>query len=137
LKPIKTEKIIYIEADNKKRVQISFEIAEEDNLTCGWLVSETIRQFANHNLQEPYPKRPIVALQTLDNIVTLDYWLSDLERSVRVLPDRMILKPFYGNTEYSITNQKINLSYFHILKLIGTGGFSKVYLGKSLKKFSL
>lgn len=124
------EKTIYIEADNKKRVQITFEISDEDNLTCGWLVSETIRQFANKNIQEPYPNRPIVALQTLDNIITLDYWLSESERSVSVLRDKMVLKPFYGDNDYLITDQKINLQYFRILKVIGTGGFSKVYLAR-------
>jgi len=131
-KPVDGEKTIFIQADNKQRVQITFEISDEDNLTCGWLVSETIRQFANNNIQEPYPNRPIVALQTLDNIITLDYWLSESERSVSVLKDRMVLKPYYGDNDYLITTQKINLQFFHILKVIGTGGFSKVYLGKKI-----
>ena len=129
-KPVDGEKTIFIQADNKQRVQITFEISDEDNLTCGWLVSETIRQFANNNIQEPYPNRPIVALQTLDNIITLDYWLSESERNVSVLKDNMVLKPYYGDNDYLITTQKINLQFFNILKVIGTGGFSKVYLGK-------
>lgn len=49
-----------------------------------------------------------------------------------VLRDGMTLKPFYGDNDYSITTQKIDLNFFHLLKVIGTGGFSKVYLCKPL-----
>ena len=127
----KTEKTIFIEADNGQRVKVSFQTSEEDSLTCGWLVSETIRQFANQNIQEFSSNRPIIALQTLENNITLDYWLSDVNRSVSVLKDGMILKPFYGNNQFVVMNEKIGLEYFHLLKLIGSGGFSKVYLGNS------
>lgn len=70
-----------------------------------------------------------MALQTVDGIITLDYWLSDLQRPVSVLKDGTVLKPFYGDSAFIVVDQKVSLDYFIILKLLGTGGFSKVYLG--------
>lgn len=99
-------------------------------MTCGWLVSETIRQFTDLGLSEMNSMGTIVTLQTADGIITLDYWLSELERSVSVLKDGTVLKPFYGDPKYTINDQKVSLEYFQILKLLGTGGSSKVYLGK-------
>ena len=130
---LKTEKTIFIQADSGERVPLKIDISEEQNLTCGWLISETIRVLSKRNLLNLQPNKPIVSLQTLDDIVTLDYWLADLERPVSILKEGVILKPFYGNLDYQVTNQKINLKYFHILKLIGAGGFSKVYLGNHLR----
>ena len=122
--------MIFVESDTGKRIKIEIPIDEEHNLTCGWLVSETIRQFAKNQMGNIQANKPLVLLQTLNNIITLDYWLSDLERPVSVLKDGLVLKPFYANMKYKIGRQKINMSYFYIIKLIGAGGFSKVYLGK-------
>jgi len=69
-------------------------------------------------------------LQTVDGIITLDYWLSELQRSVSVLRDGTVLKPFYSDTSLRMAKEKISLQHFQMLKLIGTGGTSKVYLGK-------
>jgi len=128
---LKSTKSIFVQSGEGKTIRITILISEEQNLTCGWLVSETIRHFSKIGVSTiPQANTPLVSLQTVDGIITLDYWLSDLERSVSVLQDGIMLKPFYGNLKYRVTNQKISLKYFHILKLIGTGGFSKVYLGK-------
>ena len=128
-KTIKTHRTIFIEAEDNVKVQVDFPIEEQDNLTCEWLTSEAINKLAQNNLLNLDPKHPIIALQTIDNSITLDYWLSCSGRSLSVLKEGTILKPFYGDNAYKIENQKISLDYFHNIKLIGAGGFSKVYLG--------
>lgn len=105
-------------------------MAEQEKLTCSWLVSEAMSQLAHEKLLQLDPRRPIVSLQTVDHLISLDYWLSCPGKSISVLKDGLVLTPFYGDNNYKIQGQKINLNYFHIVKLIGSGGFSKVYLGK-------
>jgi len=123
-------KNIFVEAKDGTKVDIKFEVSEQENLTCGWLLSETIRQFTKKRLPDISESNNMVMLQTVDGIITLDYWLSDPERSVSVLKDGTILKPFYGNPDCQINKQKVTINDFHLLKLIGIGGTSKVYLAR-------
>jgi len=78
----------------------------------------------------------MVMLETLDGIITLDYWLSDPERSVAVLKDGTVLRPVYSDPAFLIDKQKVTINHFHILKLLGVGGTSKVYLGNWIRDFS-
>jgi serine/threonine protein kinase len=125
-------KVIYVENDKGYRIEIPISTLEESGLTCGWLVSETIRRFTEVNNKYGYNQvvSNIFKLQTRDKLYTVDYWLSNFERSVAALKDKIVLQPFYGDPNYKVTNQKIGLNYFEILKLIGCGGFSKVYLAR-------
>ena len=111
------------------QIAIRFDSLEEECLTCGWLVSETIRKFEKMNVAGAKSNNSIIALQTVDSTITLDYWLSDTHRSISPLKDGTILKPFYSDSNFKIAKQKVNLNYFYILKLLGTGGTSKVFLG--------
>ncbi len=123
-------KNVFIRLENGAQVKVSFEVALQDKLTCEWLVSEAISQLAQEKLLKLDPRRPIVALQTLDHLIPLDYYLSCPGKSISVLKEGMVLTPFYGDNNYKIQGQKVNLSFFHIVKMIGSGGFSKVYLSK-------
>jgi len=49
-KIVKGEKTIYVQAENGTKVSITIQRDEEANLTCGWLISETIRQFSKKNI---------------------------------------------------------------------------------------
>ena len=119
-------KTIFVENENRYRIQIPILADEEKNLTCGWLMSETIRKFTEMNLKLGYVQNlsNIMALKTKDELYTVDHWLTLFERPISVLTDKMILQPFYGDSKFDITRQKIGLTYFDILKLIGGGGFS-------------
>lgn len=123
-------KAIFVEYDKEIRVEILFMENEED-LTVGWLMSETLRkltEFARkHNLVRDFSN--IVALKTKDKRYAIDYWLSNNDRNVMILKDRMTLVPFLADEKYEVRDQKITIEYFEILKLIGEGGFSKVYMG--------
>ena len=123
-------KTVFIRLEDGSQVKVSFDVAQQDKLTCEWLVSEAISQLAQEKLLKLDPRRPIVALQTLDHLIPLDYWLSCPGKSISVLKDGIVLTPFYGDNNFKIQGQKVNLGFFHIVKLIGSGGFSKVYLSK-------
>ena len=123
-------KHIFVEAKDGTRIDIKFDVSEQENLTCGWLLSETIREFTKRRLPDLNNATSMVMLETVDGIITLDYWLSDPERSVSVLKDGTVLKPVYSDPAFQIGKQKVTINHFHILKLLGIGGTSKVYLGK-------
>lgn len=123
-------KAIFVEYDKDIRVEIIFMENEED-LTVGWLMSETLRKVneymeKNNIVRE---RHSMVALKTKEKLYALDYWLSNLERPVSILKDRMTLVPFFADEKYVVGSEKITIDYFVILKLIGEGGFSKVYMG--------
>ena len=125
----KAYKTLYIEVEDGVKVPLKIDLAEQNHLTCGWLVSEAVKVLAQNNLFKLDPNHPIMALQTVDKLLTLDYWLSIPERPISVLKEGLVLKPFYGDNSYKIEGQKLSLSYFDCIKLLGSGGFSKVYLG--------
>lgn len=123
-------KAIFVEYDSEIRVEILFMENEED-LTVGWLMSETLRKVTEYarknNLQRDLSN--MVALKTKDKRYAIDYWLSNNDRNILLLKDRMVLVPYFSDDRYKVTDQKITIDYFEILKLIGEGGFSKVYMG--------
>ena len=80
-------KTLHICAD---RTRISIYVPE-DNLTCGWLLSEVIRNFNDD--------RVIVALKTVNNNEILDYWLTDYERNLSPFRDGEHLSVFYTRNE--------------------------------------
>ena len=108
-KQIYESKMLLILADNEEfSVQIN-----EDTLTCGWLISETIRLYKG--------SKPIIGLRTFKNLEALDYWLMHFERS---------LQPFKNNDTliaiFQEPSNRIGPSAFLPIKYIGQGGFSKV-----------
>lgn len=130
-KPISMNyKAIFVEYDAEIRVEILFMENEED-LTVGWLMSETLRKVTEftkkHGLVRDFSN--FVALKTKDKKYAIDYWLSNNDRHIAMLKDRMTLVPFFADDRYRLSDQKITIDYFEILKLIGVGGYSKVYMG--------
>ena len=90
----------------------------DDTLTCGWLLSETIRAYTGSG--------NIVAIKTNKGLEILDIWLSLFDRS---------LQPFKDNEKLDIVLEQpvtgdIQLTHFIPLKVIGKGGFSKVIMGR-------
>ncbi len=78
------EKTIRVYVD--KDIEFNMDIAN-DNLTCGWLLSEVTRQYiiALNKQKDLSPGRKhlrnfIVALKTPDQNEAIDYWLTQYER---------------------------------------------------------
>lgn len=82
-------------------------------MTCGWLLSETIRLLGN---------KEIVALRSSKNLEALDCWLMKFERSLGPFKDKEVLNPVY----YSDPGFDIGPNSFAPIKYIGKGGFSNV-----------
>ncbi|KAL4490899.1 hypothetical protein ABPG72_008635 [Tetrahymena utriculariae] len=128
------EKKIYVQLSNKKLIQIMYDIKDENNLTCGWLLSEAIRKIHSH--QDRYldiieDTSSIVALITDKQDLSTDFYLSQFERPLKYVKDGQILKPYYADQSYKFDDgNRITLKHFDILKKIGLGGFSEVYLAR-------
>lgn len=90
----------------------------EDTLTCGWLISETIRLVSEHNSEI---SQQIVSL-SFGRAEALDCWLLMYERP---------LTPFKNNDKITVilaepVEDTMTLNSFTPLKVIGKGGFSYV-----------
>ncbi|CAG9315296.1 unnamed protein product [Blepharisma stoltei] len=99
--------------------QVNIQVLD-DNLTCGWLLSEVIRLYKGD--------KQIIGLQTVNNIDILDYWLSDYERPLQPFKDNETFVPIY---EQEISNE-ISTAHFLPIRTIGKGGFSRVIEARKL-----
>lgn len=126
-------KAIFIEYDAEIKVEILF-LENEADLTVGWLMSEALRKITDYVNKHGLVRdlTTMVALKTKEKKYAIDYWLSNIDNSILALPDRMTLVPFFADEKYRVTDQKVSLEYFEVLKLIGEGGYSKVYMGSIL-----
>jgi hypothetical protein len=85
----------------------------DDTMTCGWLLSETIRLLANSS---------IIALKSNKNLEALDCWLMNFERNLIPFKNKEVLNPVY----LSDPGQDMGPNSFLPVKYIGKGGFSNV-----------
>lgn len=107
--PLKTIKIRYKSEEKLLTIEDNF-------LTCGWLLSESIRLFPE--------ACPIVGLRCVDRIDVIDVWLQDFERSVNIIKDSTMLTPIIGQS----IEKSLSLGWFNPISVIGKGGFSNVFL---------
>ncbi|KAM3141468.1 hypothetical protein pb186bvf_006332 [Paramecium bursaria] len=87
-------------------------------VTCGWLLSEVIRKLQQFKLS--YDPQDVIGFKTND--IHLDYYLSCLHLELPNL-DGMTLNPIIREPQDVVT-----IDSFQIIKKIGAGGFSVVYL---------
>jgi hypothetical protein len=99
----------------------------KENMTSRQLlqeVQEKSKQFCG---------KKIIALESIDNSLTvLDYWLQEFDNNISdVLKGRndILLRAVYkGDIEEGF--EYVQLTHFYIVKNIGKGGTSNVFLGK-------
>ena len=106
---LKTIKILV----NGQNIEVT---VTDDTLTCGWLLSETIRSYTGPG--------NLTVLRTFKNLEILDTWLTIFDRSLQPFKDNeklvgMIEQPVSGPTQ---------IRHFIPLKVIGKGGFSTVFM---------
>jgi Protein kinase domain len=111
-KELATLKNILIIANTQ---EITIEVTD-DTLTCGWLLSETIRAYTGTGT--------IVALKTAKKLEILDYWLNIFDRSLQPLKDNEKLIAVFDQP----VSSDVQINHFIPLKVIGEGGFSKVVM---------
>ena len=82
-----------------------------------------------------YTKKMIVALKTTDQRESLDYWLTQYDRTLDVLQDGDFLIAHFAkirDRKVGLTSQSevICRDDFEQIKVIGRGGFSRVVLAR-------
>src|SRR5574343_369776 len=85
----------------------------DDTMTCGWLLSESIRLLANS---------AIIALRSSKNLEALDCWLMRFERNLMPFKNKEVLNPVY----HTDPGPDVGPNSFVPIKYIGKGGFSNV-----------
>ena len=85
----------------------------DDTMTCGWLLSETIRLLANSS---------IIALKSSKNLEALDCWLMRFDRNLMPFKNNEVINPVL----YTDPGLDIGPNSFAPIKYIGKGGFSNV-----------
>ena len=116
------KKSIIPQMPNQKTLQI---ITDEgilsvkvfESLTCGWLLSETIRLYEGEGA--------IVALKTKESLDILDEWLLRFEKSLKPFSDQEQLLVHF---RAEVTG--LSISNFQLLKTIGIGENAKVVLSR-------
>lgn len=126
-------KTIRIEYDDGLQVtlKIEFGIAiPSGKYTTTWLLQEGKSQLEKsaRSQGEEIDINSIAAFQTSDQNLEIDYRLTLPNKSLDVLPDKITLAPYIGTKRL---NTNFVLKDFEIIKAIGRGGFSKVYLGNA------
>lgn len=107
-------------------------IATDPDMTVGWVYSQFLRDLYEMEIETPrvlqgFKVDRFVCLQTLDGNHNLDYILSDPGKHLTLFPKLTELVPFLK--EEIDNTSDLNISYFKLIKKLGDGGFSKVYLG--------
>ena len=92
-------------------------ITIDDYLTCGWLLSETIRLYQGDKV--------IVALRTIENLDIIDEWLLRFEKSLKPLNDNEQLIVYFSEK-----SSGLNINCFDLIKTIGIGEYSKILLSR-------
>jgi hypothetical protein len=111
-KELSTLKTLKVQV-NGQNIEI---IVTDDTLTCGWLLSESIRAYTGPG--------NLVVLRTFKNLEILDTWLTVFDRCLQPFKDN---ERFVGVIEQPVSGPT-QLKHFIPLKVIGKGGFSTVVM---------
>ena len=79
MRSIPEQKLLIVITDSQ---ELKIEVID-DTLTCGWLLSETIRLYDGC--------KNIISLKTSKNLEALDYWLIHFERSLQPFKNKETL----------------------------------------------
>ncbi|TNV87556.1 hypothetical protein FGO68_gene11686 [Halteria grandinella] len=135
---------VYVDKDIEFNIPIP---AASDQLTCGWLLSEVTRRYIEALTRikiqgsgqiQKYTRKMIVALKTTDQRESLDYWLTQYDRTLEVLQDGDFLIAHFAKLREtrgpSIDAHNLAAPIckedFEQIKVIGRGGFSRVVLAR-------
>lgn len=104
------------------------------NKTSEWLVTtmlKKIQEAEENDKKGEISRKPIIGFLNTSGFTLIDYILTLKNAKLDFLQNMiMVFKPIYGDIHLirAKTNRQ-SLKHFEFLKLIGSGGFSKVFLG--------
>jgi hypothetical protein len=91
------------------------------SMTCGWLLSEAIREYQG--------EKSLVALKTRSGLDIIDEWLLRFEKSLKPLREVHELVAIFADDAFDAEGDTFHsIKNFKVLKLLGIGSSSHVYL---------
>lgn len=91
------------------------------SMTCGWLLSEAIRKYEGH--------KTLVALKTCQELDIIDEWLLRFEKSLKPLREVHDLVAIFADEGFDTKDSDFHsIKNFKVIKLLGIGSSSKVFL---------
>lgn len=126
------KKIIKITLQKKLKIVIELLFDNATTSTCEWLLKEARRKFEEIDRGGKYRSdiSRIVALKTTKDNLMLDYMLTQPERTLEILPEKITLQAYVAPaTQLGSQAKKTSLQDFEICGCLGRGSFARIYLG--------
>lgn len=126
---------ILVEYGDELVIKVSFPATEKGLLTCQWLLNETIIKIKEdiRRRNTKFDITNVVGLKTKNKISTLDYWLTQPNKTLAVFEEGIVLLPVFAlpkrPRDLKEASQLTKNDFVYELQ-IGRGGFADVYLGK-------
>lgn len=127
----KDVKIVKINYDSQLTTKISYKKADQESLTCSWLLQEAVRALQavakQKNLQ--YDFTTFIGLKTQNKNIQLDYWLTLPEKTLVALPDTITLRAVHSIPR-STRKGQVSQNDFEILSILAEGASCSVYVAR-------
>lgn len=129
-------KKLAIKLNGKLSIGLQIPVDRAAELTCWWLLEETRKKFTESSKDKYHSEiSRIVGLQTADGLLSLDYWLTQPENTLEVLPDKLNLLAIVSTgSERTPGVRRVSLQDFELCGSLGGGAFAMVYLGNLLAR---
>lgn len=112
-------------------------LCEESDLTVGWLLSEATRKYDQLREEGEIkgPKKHVVGIKSVQSILGLDYYLTQLENSLSPIKEKTLLAVHYAQIQDNCSQEEskgaqVTKNDFRFLNVIGCGGYSNVVLAR-------
>lgn len=120
----KTDCIVQISLNSSEKIVFSFLSTDK---TSDWLLKKLYEKTEKHF------ERKVIGFMNISGFFLIDYVLTMQNYRLDNLKNRiLIFKPIFNDILfYHPRNKRINMKCFDFMKLIGSGGFSKVFLARN------
>ena len=135
IRPTEAFKLIKLTHDSEELLSIKLDTTdytEGQKHTTTWLFRELKAglQSSDKKVSEPYLSESVIGFKTVPQNISIDYWLTLDDKPLDVLGAKTTIEPIFASYEQAKSvSAKLKLNNFELIKGIGRGGFSKVYLG--------
>lgn len=118
----------------KERIRFNVDCSGKTSTMLVELMLKKIKEFEETSMlqRKENSHRPIIGFSSTTGLILIDYILALKNVKLDFLQNIiLIFTPIYADLHFlHLKTQKVSLKHFEFLKLIGSGGFSKVFLGK-------
>lgn len=126
----------------KEKIRFNVDLSSKTSEFLVELLMDKIKNFEQQNKKtenEPTSKRPIIGFANTSGFLLIDYILTLKNVKLEFLRNMIIVfNPVYADVHFlKSKGSRQSLKNFEFLRLIGSGGFSKVFLGIFFFLFAL